>query len=568
MIEHSFITENLELKISEKPFLITEITDRKSGKVYCKNGRMSLVTRSPEHISDASLLYILESFKVSGNEISLTITDETAENHAELNISDSPYGIRFNLHLRSSEIIWLAEWKLSGFDLDNVIVPALGGQVLSRDMTPETTLSYKYPFWWNAQFVIGESGNSGIWMHTKDKSPDLKLLRVRKAEEDFHLSLGFESPAPLNSNQIKAEWFLDSYQKDWKKPVDIHRIWLEKNFNLHKLEENPHAPDWIHNINFILELWGMRKDQPEPHHTFEQMIERIKHFSEMHSPENTLLYLPGFAENGIDSHAPDYNPSIKCGGEEKFRELINTAHNLGYKVMVHTNVLALTFNHPLFKKFEKFQVVDAFNRKLGWAMDIDGDWLPEEYFAYVNPGFTEWGDHMQEVIGKLINEHKTDAVFLDQTLLAFNISNGPNFLVGMRDHVRRLQDAFPGTLFAGEGLNEQVLSSLPFAQIHGIDSLTEVHGMEGRKKWRKVHPVSVYLFGKYTRFSGHLLTKYPRHPMFKFQENAYSKLDVIPTLSIYDYKQKMDIPEVRKMLRRAKRLKKYSYEINKQSVEI
>jgi uncharacterized lipoprotein YddW (UPF0748 family) len=79
---------------------------------------------------------------------------------------------------------------------------------------------------------------------------------------------------------------------------------------------------------------------------------------------------------------------------------------------------------------------------LGWAMDIDGDWLPEDYFAYMNPGFTEWGDHMEKVIGELIKKFNPDAVFLDQTLLAFNISNGPDFLLGMRNHIQRLQKAF------------------------------------------------------------------------------------------------------------------------------
>jgi hypothetical protein len=41
--------------------------------------------------------------------------------------------------------------------------------------------------------------------------------------------------------------------------------------------------------------------------------------------------------------------------------------------------------------------------------------------------------------------------------------------------------------------------------------------MEGKKKWRKVHPVSAYLFGKYTRFTAHLLTRYPKNPMFKLR---------------------------------------------------
>jgi hypothetical protein len=553
MLEHIFSTRNLKVSLSESPFLVTEIADKKTGKVYCSNGRISFLVRSPLHISDPVLIYLLESVEVNKDSIRMVLKDESGNNTAYFDMTDTGEGLRFDLHLLSDEIIWLVEWKLTGFDFDSVIVPALGGQQLTKDMTPELTLSYKYPFWWNAQFVIGESGKDGIWFYTRDESPDLKMLRVRKMEKEFHLVIGFESPAPLKAKEIKAEWFMDAYHDDWRKPVDLHREWLEKAYGLKNLEENSDSPEWTKNINFVLELWGMRKDQPEPHHTFEQMIERIRLWKDLHNPENTLLYIPGFAENGIDSHAPDYNPSIKCGGEEKFKELINTAHELGYKVMLHTNVLALTFTHPKYEEFKKFQVVDAFNRTLGWAMDIDGDWLAEEYFAYVNPGFKEWGDHMEGVIGKLINEYKTDAVFLDQTLLAFNVSNGPNFLHGMRDHVKRLQKAFPGILFAGEGLNEQVLSALPFAQIHGIDSLTEVHGMEGEKKWRKVHPVSTYLFGKYTRFTGHLLTKYPKHPMFKLQENSYKKLDVIPVLVLYDYKQKMDIPEVHKMIRRAKR---------------
>jgi hypothetical protein len=125
----------------------------------------------------------------------------------------------------------------------------------------------------------------------------------------------------------------------------------------------------------------------------------------------------------------------------------------------------------------------------------------------------------------------------------------------MRAHILRLREAFPGTLFAGEGLHEQVVKALPMAQIHGIDSITETHGMEGRVGWRKVHPVSVYLFGRYTRFTAHLLTRHPSHPMFAFQESSYKKLGVIPALCLYTNDQALDGPEVRKMIRRAARLR-------------
>ncbi len=276
--------------------------------------------------------------------------------------------------------------------------------------------------------------------------------------------------------------------------------------------------------------------------------------SRLHPPRRTLLYLPGYAEHGIDSRAPDYHPSDHLGGEEKFRNLMDVAHAMGYRVMLHTNVLAMTFDHPLIEQFRQHQVVDLFGREQGWSLDIDGDWLAEPYFAYINPGAVEWGDLMESVIGDLVRSYSLDAVFLDQTLLAFNVSRGRNFVLGMRDHITRLQSAFPGVLFAGEGLHEHVLRPLPMVQIHGIDSIAEIHGMEGKTRWRNAHPVSTYLFGPYTRFTAHLLTKHPSHPMLALQESAYAKLGVIPALCLYAKAQPMDLPAVRAMIRRAQRL--------------
>jgi hypothetical protein len=185
---------------------------------------------------------------------------------------------------------------------------------------------------------------------------------------------------------------------------------------------------------------------------------------------------------------------------------------------------------------------------------MDGDWLAEPYFAYINPGYQAWGRHMTGVIGGLIRKYAIDAVFLDQTLLAFNVKKGPNFITGMAEHIRRLQKAFPHVLFAGEGLHEQNVGRLPFVQIHGLDSIKEVHAQDNSRGWRCVHPISVYLFGKYTRFCGHLLTRHPSHPDFAFQEAAYQQLNVIPVLALYNSGQTIDLPAVKKMIARANKL--------------
>jgi hypothetical protein len=545
----------LQISLEENPFLIREVLNIKTGQVFSTSGSQAVIVRIPGHVSEPAILDKLEEAEVLNTGISFSLMDETRSYKARLRLTPKDEGISFHLKASGPVPIWITEWKISGLDFENVIIPALGGQMLKRQMTPDTTLSYKYPFWWNAQFVIGEGKNGGIWIYTRDREPRFKLLRVGRAEKSFSLTLGFEADAPIESNSIEAEWFMEGYKGSWKRPVERHRKWLEGEFGLVNIQHNPYFPAWAEEINFILEIWGMRKDTNEPHHTFEEMKERLKEFSLLHPPRETLFYIPGFAEHGIDSNAPDYNPSRFLGGEEKFKELVDLAHEMGYRVMIHTNALAMTFTHPLYKGFKKFQVVDAFKRLQGWAMDIDGDWLSEEYFAYMNPGFKEWGDLMVQVLGDLIKRYSLDGVFLDQTLLAFNVSEGPNFLLGMKSHIERLKSAFPEVLFSGEGIHEQVLQALPMAQIHGIDSLIDVHGMEGRKRWKKVHPVSSYLFGSYTRLTAHLLTKYPGHLAFKLQETSYGKLGVIPALCLYKKSQKVDTPEVRKMIERADLLK-------------
>ena len=81
--------------------------------------------------------------------------------------------------------------------------------------------------------------------------------------------------------------------------------------------------------------------------------------------------------------------------------------------------------------------------------------------------------------------------------------------------------------------------------------------MEGKVEWREVHPISSYLFGKYTKLVPHLLTKHPSHPMFAFQERSYDRLGVLPALVLYTSDQPIDIPETKAMINRVGTLKNY-----------
>lgn len=544
---------SLELRLGVNPLEAVSLKHR--GQPVCAGGEQLLYVRFPLRPSDPVFLRRVEAVEPGASGVAFTVTDDAGTVRADVRIDAEPDGLHVHLTVTAPEPVWMIEWALSGLALEEVIVPALGGQAISRAMPAGERLAYKYPFWWNAQFVVGAAdADRGIWLHTRQTDPRFQVLRVQKAPGDdalFELGLGVEAKAPLTEQTLTATWTLAGYEGGWRAPVDAHRRWLESHVGLVPYEQHPHLPAWARDVNAVLEIWGMRKDRGRPAHTFDDMIERIEAFAHLHPPEQTLLYLPGFAEGGIDSNAPDYNPAPLLGGREGFGRLVQRAHALGYRVMIHTNVLAMTFSHPRYPDFEQYQVEDPFGRPQGWGLDLDGDWLAEPYFAYINPGAPAWGDLMEQVLGELITTFDLDGVFLDQTLLAFNTNRGPNFITGMRRHIERLQQAFPDVLFGGEGQHEQVLPALPWVQIHGLDSIPSVHGLDGQQPWRRVHPVSVRLFERYTRFVAHLLTRHPSSPAFARQEAAYADLGVLPALVLYDRSQPIDTPEVRQMLARA-----------------
>jgi len=545
--------ERIEARIGANPWDITGLKNRRTGTTICARGAHALIIRLASRVSDPVFLTRVVAVDEIAGGLRISAADESSQCTATLSLTVCGEGLRCEAEVSAPEPVWMAEWRLSGLDFTNVIVPALGGQSLSTRMPAGTTLSYKYPFWWSAQFILGETGRGGFWLRAKDAGPGLRVVRVKKGGRGFDLTYGFEADAPLVATTLRATWYIDCYAGTWRVPVDEHRAWMEKAFHLTPLERRTDVPGWVREITAVLEIWGIGKDSPVPLHTFGDMAGRLRAWARVHPPGETLLYIPGFAGKGIDSGAPDYTPAGALGGTEGLRDLVARARSMGFRTMLHTNVLAMTFDHPLFEKFREHQVVDAFGRVQGWGLDIDGDWLAEPYFAYINPGARAWGDLMVGVIGKLIADYAVDAIFLDQTLLAFNVSRGPNFVAGMREHIRRLQEEFPGVLFAGEGLHEQVCEVLPVAQIHGIDSIAEVHGAEGRYPWRSAHPVSARLFGPYTIYTPHLLTRHPSHPMFRLQESAYRRLGVMPALCLYNRDQELNMPAVRAMLRRARR---------------
>ncbi len=223
-------SKNVEMIFNENPFHIEGIFILPDRTKVCAQGILNFFIRTRDALSDPVFLSEYEDVQSDDEKITFRLRDDSGEYSAFFNLTSSGNGIRLRIEVISPEPLWLIEWKLSGFDFDKIIIPALGGQEISGDMPDGSTLSYKYPFWWNAQFALGMRGDSGLLIHSQDSKPDLKLLRIGRENAGFSITYGFEAEAPLESGSLISEFYLTAVQGGWQNGVNLYRSWMEENF--------------------------------------------------------------------------------------------------------------------------------------------------------------------------------------------------------------------------------------------------------------------------------------------------------------------------------------------------
>ena len=213
----------IEMTFGPEPLAVRRLRNTITGAAACLNGAQSLLVRMPSDVSEPIFLNRIRSAEAFSKGIRISLADETNAVRGEVVIGPSANGIRFQVKVTAPRPIWMVEWQLSGLRLKQLIVPALGGQLVDASMPPGTTLSYKYPFWWNAQFVVGSMGQGGIWLRAMNPSPHFSMLRIARTNGTFALTYGFEAEGPLRSTRLEGEFYLDGYQGGWKAPAEIHR---------------------------------------------------------------------------------------------------------------------------------------------------------------------------------------------------------------------------------------------------------------------------------------------------------------------------------------------------------
>lgn len=415
--------------------------------------------------------------------------------------------------------LWGVEWAIEGIPLDyEVIVPGRSGIKLGRT-SPGNSHTFDYPYAWEAQFVIVTGGDHGFMVRADDPDGRFKRLTIARQPSGWRLGFATMNQAPFEALTTceSVPWRLSVWRGDWRVPARQYRDWMLAHYQPKPLAEQ--SPTWVRDARAMI-IMGMDSG------LLEGLAARF-------DPAQTVVYVPSWRAPGYDMDYPNYvdvNPG--------FREFLDRAHQLGFKVMLHVNYFGCDPKNAAYDKLRQYHCRNAFNDELQWWIPPSDRKHPEREprikFAYINPAAKAWRDLFVAAMTKLCTDYPVDALHLDQTLCIYNDKNGlidgMTMLEGSLALHRELRAALPKVALSGEGLNEVTYRDEAFAQRHAWG----VHHSEGtwtRSQLATAHPICSYLFRPYTIINGYLGNSAPGNgQLYAAWNEAYEHWGVIPTL--------------------------------------
>lgn len=440
-------------------------------------------------------------FKHGQNEIRLFI--EVDESTGDLLIEQKGFS--------DTAGVYGIQWGCVNLDVRNLdfILPADGGQIINA-MAPFTSRSFSYPFSWEVQLAILQGEQGGFFVRGADETFQFKVLHYEKYFESFALGFETENQAPFDAltSAQSVVWRLNTYTGDWRVPARQYRDWMEQTFKPWRLDE---MPVWVREIGLVVTYIDPRLD-----------IGILDRLAEQVDPTKTLLYLNQWRRYPFDVNFPDYTAKPEFGG------FVEAAHQRGFRVMAHVNLIGVNADHPRYAEFQEFQYRNPWTGNLmGWFWDRTD--IPRNRIAAINPASSEFRKYFVQQLKEVWQKYSVDAFFLDVSARVENDANGliEGLNAGQGNVLlhKELAAAMPGVIFGGESLHEVTFFRESFAQ-----------RWKNPPQWDPTrrstpHPISSFLFSLYTLPYGHLGLPNPDQGLQLYQEylDAYEIWGVLPT---------------------------------------
>lgn len=240
------------------------------------------------------------------------------------------------------------------------------GRIIDKDMPIGEVYTYqKFAY----QFIVIKLEENWLGLSCPLKlTSDVNLqepyqgypkVNVFRVEDGFYLQYEWCPQVPL---------YLDTFHS-LEEAADDYHTWLKETFGLVKLKDNPYIPEWVENTKLII-TFDMGRMRGNIAHDYQHATDLCNDLHSIGCPQDTLLYIVGW------SSSFQYVPIETLGGKEKFRQMVDTAHRRGYRIMIHTLPWGADPYRPDFEKIKKFALKrDIIMR---WPEKVRG---PSPWFA-------------------------------------------------------------------------------------------------------------------------------------------------------------------------------------------
>ncbi len=388
-------------------------------------------------------------------------------------------------------------WRLRGLRRDlKLVAPFFQGVSLSLDDSLIRSSHWDWPHRWEAGLAILQASSGGFSVHTEDNRYRYKALHVGSDADPYMLGLDTEAYGPLDDNLAAGglTWRLNVHQGDWKIPAERYRSWLWETYSLVK-EERRREP-WLRALAMAIS-WC-----PGDVAILESLGEQV-------DPRKVLIHFSSWRTDGYDENYPTYVASDSAAA------FLARAHQMGFHVMPHFNIVETDPNNPVYAQVRDFQYRDIETKKLyGWSwVNSRAVGVPESNASRLNhrrekvmvkihPGLATWRSILCSRIQEAARRNALRDVFVDVALNTFNLHNCLVENTTSTEGVNRLihEIAGLGLSVGAEGLNETFFQGLSFAQVHLFRNPRTT--MEGLDRTGGC-PLNNFLFGKLCRPFGY-----------------------------------------------------------------
>ena len=399
-----------------------------------------------------------------------------------------------------------ASWSFAGLDLNNghLIVPMDSGVVFDAAHTGITDF-IEYPNTWHAQMAVYETAQGTMLLYSTDTQMAFKQLRLTtRGNSTLDVAVVTEALVPFTTATTvpTIEWRLKAFAGDWRVAAQVYKSWLGAT----RPPASNAAHPWVQNIRAIAGIG-----------TIDSSL--LTSLAAEVTASATLLYLSNWRAYSYDVNDPDYTPAA---GVASF---VAQAHALGFRVMLHTNLIGVSPGNSDYAGLQAYQVKTPETlQATGWLWDRPAS-TPNR-LAYISPASSAFRSVWTARVKAAVEAVHPDALHLDGSAPMMNDGNGLveglTYPQGSAQLHRDIIAAFPDLALGGEGMNDIICGYNSFAQAWISDQPIPGQG----------HPLVTFLFSPQVLYYGHLSQPGATDPAFKTALQQLARRAVLPRLGV------------------------------------